>query len=166
METATHIALAGQRAIPLGVTSGWVQGRLERAGATLLAMRLPKTGPSGLKGYWPDLVRDSFIDMPSDSEGRAGVPDARAVSAMDEALEWVLLIPEHLPKVRRAVHLRLLLDPVTEKHRFNYSKIARILHCSPNTAQSWHEKGLGFITRGLRLNPTLMQVNNATLKTY
>ena len=166
METATHITLAGQRAIPIGITSSWVQGRLERAGATLLAMRLPKTGPSGLKGYWPDLVRDSFIDMPSDSELRAGIPDAKAVSQMDEALEWVLLIPAHLPKVRRVVHLRLLVDPVTERHRINWTKVAKILHCSPNSAKSWHEKGLALIVRGLKLNPTLMKVSNTTSKTY
>ncbi len=157
MGKAPGIALAGSGTVSMGVTREWVLDNLELAGMTLAAMRLHRVGPAGIKGYWPEILHDDFIDMPKGLATRAALPGSREISHMDLVLRWVGLIPPDKAHLRRAVNLRLIVDPISGRSLVSWTKIGKILRCNRLTAKSWHEQGIGLITRGLKITPTLAE---------
>src|SRR6187399_2191148 len=87
--------------------------RLEEAGGTLLA--LPGTG-------WSTRMRASSLEIVraavesygwSNDRIRPPVPSAARISRMDEAMNWLPLIPMDRYVLRRIVGARSLVHPVT-----------------------------------------------------
>ena len=102
-----------QRAPPVDHpwTAEMVLDRLDRAGATLIA--LPHTGYSTrLSQSSLPIVRD-FADLVGamPDRRRMMVPTPRMVSEMEEALGWVQLIPADKAVLRRIVGSRSLCRP-------------------------------------------------------
>jgi|SRR5882724_5546869 len=68
-----------------------VEHRLGEAASTLRRLPKPKHGsPAAMQAAWPDIVRRTFHDAPKDLVMRAAVPPAAMITAMDEALRWLL----------------------------------------------------------------------------
>ncbi len=125
-----------------------VIARLEEAGATLLA--LPKTGHStAARGFWPDMLRDAFIDRPGAGPMKPPVPASDRIDRMDEALAWLRLIPADRFVLRRIVGARSLVNPLTERHLFPWRRIGRMVGADHRAVQGWHAYGIDLIVVGL-----------------
>ncbi len=133
----------------LPATAEWVLARLEEAGATLLSM--PNTGHStrlrmGTLRPMPD-HEDALHAAPGPV--RAPVPSAACVDRMDEAFVWVSLIPEGKFILRRVVHARALVNPMTGKHLFAWRRLAATVGADHKAVQRWHAQGIDLIVAAL-----------------
>ena len=129
--------------------AAWVAMRLEEAGATLMAMRHTGFSPR-LRVFWPEMVRDSFIDLPSADLARVSLPGPERISAMDEAFAWVGLIPPDRTLLRRLLLLRALVNPVTERHVYSWRRLARHLGADHRAVGRWHGDALDMVVVALR----------------
>jgi len=138
-------------ATPDGQPAGaaFVTSRLEEAGATLLA--LPGTG-------WSTRLRTSSLDIVRtalESYGwtstriRPAVPSAERISRMDEALQWLTLIPQDRYVLRRIVGARSLVHPISERHLFPWRQLGAVLGADHKAVQRWHAQGIGLIVAAL-----------------
>lgn len=130
-------------------TAEWVLARLEEAGATLLSM--PNTGHStrlrmGTLRPLPD-AEDALHSAPGPV--RAPVPRAASVDRMDQAFMWVSLIPEAKFILRRVVHARALVNPLTGKHLFAWRRLATTVGADHKAVQRWHAQGIDMIVVAL-----------------
>lgn len=133
----------------LPATAEWVLARLEEAGATLLSM--PNTGHStrlrmGTLRPLPD-AEDALHAVPGPV--RAPVPSAANVDRMDQAFVWVSLIPEAKFVLRRVVHARALVNPLTGKHLFAWRRLAATVGADHKAVQRWHAQGIDIIVAAL-----------------
>lgn len=130
------------------VAGPFVIARLEEAGATLLS--LPACGFSlGARGFWPDMVRDSFIDLPEAGPSRAPIPSAARISRMDEALGWLGLIPTDRYVLRRILGARSLVHPLTDRHIFTWRRVGRLVGADHRAVQRWHRDGIDLVVAAL-----------------
>ena len=125
-----------------------VVARLDEAGATLMA--LPHAGFStAARGYWPDMLRDSFIDMPSAERARPVTPDAARISRMEETFGWLAFIPASDAALRRVVGYRALINPLTDRHVFPWRRVGKRVGADYRAVQRWHAKAIGIIVAAL-----------------
>ena len=138
-----HLAGAGT----LGATD--VVGRLEEAGATLLA--LPNRGqPAGMRVGWPEVVHDIREAYGYTGAAlRPAIPAAAAISRMDEALGWVLLLPSDMVLHRRLVGARMLVSPVTGRHVFSWRRIGGMVGLHYEAVQRQHALAIRIIVVAL-----------------
>lgn len=123
------------------ITREYVIARLEEAGSTLLAMHLGRVGPSErVTAAWPEMLRDSFIDLPDPHRKIRMVPGADKITRMDEALGWIELVPN--ATYRRVLCARCLVLPQSGRHLRSWSSIARTLHADREAVQWWHDKAI------------------------
>lgn len=142
-----------------------VIARLEQAGRTLARMPASRCYPATLRSAWPEIVRE-----PMDAYGWTAAdlapapPDAREIDRMEEAFGWIGLIrldrrlagSGQLARVhggavrRRLVGRRSLWNLKRDAPLLSWRTIARIEHCDPKSAQSWHARGIDEIVAALR----------------
>jgi hypothetical protein len=124
--------------------------RLEAAGATLLAM--PGTGYSTrMRQMRFDIVHTALEAYGWAAEPvRAPAPDAAAITAMDEAFQWLGLIPQPKYVLRRILGARALVHPLTGRHLFPWRRLGAVLGADHKSVQRWHGEGIGLLERGLR----------------
>lgn len=123
--------------------------RLEEAGATLLA--LPSRGPStGLAQLRYEVVHTALEAYGWEaSRIRPTAPSARAIDRMDEAMRWLVLIPEERFVLRRIVGARALVHPITQRHLFPWRRLGTMLGTDHKAVQRWHRDGIRLILSGL-----------------
>lgn len=132
---------------------GWsaeeVVERLEEAGATMLAM------PS--RGYKTGLRMSRFdvVNIAIEAYGwekthvRPASPSAEAVTRMDQAFAWLLIIPEKKYVMRRIVGARALVHPLTGRYLYSWRKLGEALGADHKAIQRWHAQGVELIVGGL-----------------
>lgn len=132
---------------------GWsaeeVVERLEEAGATMLAM------PS--RGYKTGLRMSRFdvVNVAIESYGwektriRPATPSAGAVTKMDQAFAWLLIIPEKKYVMRRIVGARALVHPLTGRYLYSWRRLGETLGTDHKAVQRWHAQGVELIVEGL-----------------
>lgn len=129
----------------------YVLYRLEEAGRTLLA--LPNTGPSTqLRTTRHDVVQsavEAYGWGKVDARLRPTTPDAGQVTRVDEALNWIPLIPVDRYVLRRIVGARALISPITERHLFPWRRLGTLLGADHKAIQRWHAQGIDIIVRTL-----------------
>jgi hypothetical protein len=76
---------------------------------------------------------------------RAPVPDAATITRMDEALGWIVLIPQDRYVLRRIVGCRTLISPLTERYLYPWRRIAALLGADHKAIQRWHAQGIDLI---------------------
>ena len=137
--------------------------RLEDAGRTLAMLPMPVNGmPAEPRSAWPDVVQ-SFWDVVGHAE--AGTVEDRlhllalarnqprfhadraAISRLDEVLGWLWLIEE--PHKRRTVAARMLVHPVSLRHIYKWSRLAKDLDASRSQIKRWFDDGIQSIIEGL-----------------
>ena len=124
-------------------------GRLEAAGATLLAL------PS--RGYSTQLRTMKFDVVHTALEAygwqaavvRPAMPSATDISRMDEAFGWLAMVPEAKYVLRRILGARALVHPITGRHLFPWRRIATMLGADHKSIQRWHGQGIELVLRGL-----------------
>jgi len=123
---------------------------LEWSGAKLLAMRIASPAPKGVRNAWPE-----YATLPDDAYGytkntlRAAIPSRFDITLMDEILLLPALIPDVL--IRRIIHSRALVAPVSGKYLYSYETVAKLLYTDRKTIARLHGKGLKII--GANLSP-------------
>ena len=129
--------------------SAYVVGRLEEAGATLLA--LPQTGNSTrLRTSSLDNVRSALEVFGRDTpRARPPVPSARRIDEMEQALAWVTRIPLDRYVLRRIVGARSLVSPLTGRHMFTWRRLGASLGADHKAVQRWHRQGIDLIVAAL-----------------
>ncbi|MGI4945873.1 MAG: hypothetical protein ACRYHQ_35820 [Janthinobacterium lividum] len=128
--------------------------RLCRAHATLALLPV-KNWPTGYQmsgGEIGDIADAGRRYKPGSH--RLPSPDRRAIDAMDEALEWLRLLPAPPDPIRSAVQLRVLTSPYTGRPLLTWTEIGNRLDCSHTHARTMCLTGIEIITAGLRRTST------------
>jgi hypothetical protein len=129
----------------------YVLYRLEEAGRALLA--LPHTGPSTrLRTSRHDIVQtaiEAYGWQNVDRRLRPAMPSHAQITRMDQALDWIPLIPQDRYVLRRIVGARALISPVTERHLFSWRRLATLLGADHKAIQRWHAQGIDLIVATL-----------------
>lgn len=135
--------------------------RLEEAGATLLAMPLQKIGPQLRQVRWPE-THDEGGGAQAARLRRltAALPDAGQISRMDEVFGWIGLIPADRVLLRRIIHARALVSPVTGRHLYSWRKLGALLGADHKAVQRWHADGIGMILRGIMNSGKTLSIAN------
>jgi hypothetical protein len=135
--------------------------RFESAVSTLMA--LPVGGYStAARSFWPDIVRDAAEAYGYDEAGQVRItPSAAQITAMDETLGWLRLIPLDRPERgqgtqsphggavrRKLVALRAITGGAMGRP-MGWRRIGDILGCSHVSAEVWHGRAIGQIVEGL-----------------
>ncbi len=141
--------------LPL-VDAEYVLYRLEEAGRALLS--LPHTGPSNrLRTSRHDVVQsaiDAYGWQNVDKRLRPAIPSHAQITRMDQALDWIPLIPPDRYVLRRIVGARALISPVTERHLFSWRRLASLLGADHKAIQRWHAQGVDIIVATLNASQT------------
>jgi Domain of unknown function (DUF6362) len=135
---------------PRSPLSPTIIARLEEAGTTLLAMRLGSGAPRQPTSGWPEVVHEQAEAYGwNAARMRPAIPDAAAISRMDEALGWIGMIPGDRYVLRRIVGARALVNPRTQRHLYSWRQLGRLLHADYRAVQRWHSHGIELIAAGL-----------------
>lgn len=124
--------------------------RLEEAGRTLLA--LPRTGyTTALRQSRLEIVRQVGELYPAEpgKRVRPAMPEAGAITRMDEAFGWLGLIPADRYVLRRIAGARALMDPLTGRHLHSWRRLGTLLGADHRAIQRWHGDAIGLIAAGL-----------------
>ncbi len=147
--------MQGVDGLALGLKAGerldaaFVTYRLEEAGSTLLA--LPGTGYS-------TKMRVSQLDVVANAAEaygrtpgfvRPAVPSASRITRMDEALGWIMLIPQDRTVIRRIVGARSLVSPVTERHLYSWRRLGVAVGADHKAVQRWHAQGIDMLVAAI-----------------
>lgn len=82
-----------------------IEDRMEEAALTLRRLpNPPGSGPRGHGSSWPEYVREARHAYGYHEARMRVIPSAREIERMDEAIGWLILIPD--PDDRRIVWLR------------------------------------------------------------
>lgn len=122
--------------------------RLEEAGRTLLALPSANCLPAGLKACWPAFPQAAMEAYGYGTvEIRPPVPDARQITRMDEAYQWVALLPTDWVNRRRTLLMRSLVSPRTDRHLWSYRTIGLALGVSHEITRRWHRTSIDELVR-------------------
>jgi len=127
-----------------------VTHRLERAGETLLRMRLVSPLPAPVRSAMPDCLHEWVLAYGwSNAVCRPALPDARAITAMDATYGWLAMIPDHRRVLRRIVGLRSLVDPQSGRHVVHWRRLSQTIGAEYRSVQRWHAQGVALIVEQL-----------------
>jgi hypothetical protein len=135
----------------LVVDAEYVIYRLEEAGRTLLA--LPHSGFSTrLRTSRHDIVQaaaEAYGWSNVDARLRPAIPSGAQITRMDEALDWIPLIPVDRYVIRRIVGSRALISPITERHLFPWRRLGALLGADHKAIQRWHAQGIDLLVAAI-----------------
>lgn len=133
---------------------------LEWAGSKLLAMSISSPKPRGPHTSWPAFADDAKVAYGYTGERlRPPLPRSYEIELMDKILLFPMLIPDIT--VRRIVHSRALVTPVSNRYLYSWTKIAFMLHTDRRRVVRLHFSGLCEIER--RLSPEKVDAVRALL---
>jgi len=126
------------------VDTAYVTARLEAAGATLMALPAHGAAPAGIRSAWPDIVRSVWDAYKAERQGlmRPPRPSGAAIDAMDEAFAWISLLGPQAIHSERLIWMRLMVWPLSGKHRFSWRKIAEITGLHRDVLVLRHRRGI------------------------
>ena len=132
------------------IDQDYVIYRLEKAGATLLSLpnssieeKLRKNSLALIKGVIETYQwHASYIRPP--------VPSDEEIIKMEEAFDWISLIPQDRHMLRRVVGARSLVHPVTDRHLFPWRRLAKMLMAEHKSIIRWHAAGISIIVSSLQ----------------
>lgn len=127
-----------------------VMKRLEDAGRTLLSMP-----PASLPGRMRPVTYDQLAGGVREFQDALGrplrcTPSPQDIDLMDEALEWLPLIPQDRYVIRRIVACRALVSPLTDRHLFPWRRIGTLIGADHKAVQRWHGQGIDYIVTALK----------------
>ncbi len=93
-----------------------------------------------------------FLLRAEPSRSRVPVPPPAAISAMDQALSWIRLLPGDTDlevKTRKLVWARLLVSPRTDRNLYSWKRLGDMLGCTDKTAKTRWIDAVAGITAAL-----------------
>jgi hypothetical protein len=131
----------------LQLTADYVGRRIEHAGAVMRCLSVKHPSTLLAQGRVM-MIREAVEGCVPGGDARAyPMPSPRDVSLMDEALSWILLIPNETK--RRVVSLRSQYHPLRERHVMSWRACGTSLRISDKSAQRWHAEALAFLEMAL-----------------
>lgn len=127
------------------VTPEELQTWLEWAGRKLLSLPVGNPRPKGYVTARLDYVEDRQAYGYTAETMRAPAVGAEEVAIMDTILTWPVLASD--PKVRRIIHMRMQVTPVSEKYVHSYKAIALELHIDARLAARLFKLGLAQLAK-------------------
>jgi hypothetical protein len=95
-----------------------------------------------------EIIRNYMDDMPPAAPAlRLPTPSVRDVTLMDEALDWIRLVPNGTS--RKLISLRSQFHPITERLRYSWRSCAKVMSIDHKTAESWHRRAIDHLTIAL-----------------
>lgn len=149
-----HTLAPGGLALTLGseelppITTDDLRQALEWAGMTLLSMGIRSPLPKGPQSAWPAFASDANIAYGYSGERlRPALPSGRDI----ELMEKVLTLPAGTDnlQVRRLLHARALVAPISNRHLYSWSKLAFMLHTDRRKVVRMHHNGLADVVAKL-----------------
>ncbi len=122
------------------IEPGDVKVWLEWAGSRLLCMKISSPKPGGYRNFWPDYQNDVAAYGYTKETMRAPAVGPKEIDIMDQILAFVPLVDD--TRVRRIVHRRLLVTPVSGRYVHSFVKIAEEFHMDARLAARLYLKGL------------------------
>jgi hypothetical protein len=89
-----------------------------------------------------------------DARLRPPTPSSGQITRMDEALDWIPLIPIDKYVLRRIVGARALVSPITDRNLFSWRRLAALLGADHKAIQRWHCQGIDIIVSSLKRSLT------------
>ncbi len=120
-----------------------LQTWLEWAGARLIAMPGPRTGPKEPKAFWPfeyDHDRFQVLEFRRGLAARAMAPSAKEIPMMEEILTFPNMCSHET--TRRIIHDRLLMHPIKMTHLYTWADIAKTFKMKTYKVSYLHKLGL------------------------
>ena len=134
-------------------TSEGVELRLYEAGRALIALRVSGCWPAGFRSSMPELVREVVESYGrGEVEFRPSPPTAREISAMDQALSWIKLLPGRNSdevRTRRLVCARMLCSPRSDRPLYSWRRLGEMLGVSHTSAKTAFLSAVSVITAEL-----------------
>jgi hypothetical protein len=91
------------------------------------------------------------------AEARRLPPSAREIHLMDEACQWLGMIPDSKVDQRRVVAIRMLFNDDRGRPVVSYRRVAERLRTSAVIAGRWNGEGLRIIALALNRNPRRLE---------
>lgn len=137
-----------------------VEAALYAAGRTLMALPARGCRPAGFRCSMPDILPQAlaaefgadYLLRAEPSRSRVPVPPPAAISAMDQALSWIGLLPGATDlevKTRQLVWARCLVSPRTDRNLYSWKQLGEMLGCSDKTAKTRWIDAVAVITARL-----------------
>jgi hypothetical protein len=129
--------------------------RLEEAGKTLMALKVG--GHSTLLAQRQHEYLYEHRDYGNRNDPprlRMPAPSGQQISRMDEVHGWILIIPETRASLRRVLHARSLVHPLTDQHMFSWRLLAQTMATDHKKVQRMFIEGCKIIIKGLPKRPT------------
>lgn len=125
-----------------------VIARLEDAGRSVLS--LPNSGYSTrLRTSTFEIARAAEALVGTRGRLRPPMPDAAAISRMDEAFGWLARLPADKIVLRRVVGSRALVCPLTDRHLIPWRRLAALVGADHKAVQRWHAQAIDLIVASL-----------------
>ena len=141
--TRTEVARLRLGAHPLEFAL-YIGSRLDEAGLTLARLRMSGAG-TGMRLYWPEIVRQIFHDEPPAEKAWLPTPSSAQISQMDEVFGWLPLLPDSPHHLRSVVLKRLIINGHTERHRYSWRRLGDLLGCTDKTVKRWHGDAIAML---------------------
>lgn len=138
--------------MPQQIEAAFVETALYAAGRTLMALPATGTRPAGFRSGMPEFLRDVEDLKHAETHYRVPVPPPAAISAMEQALSWISLLPGITDleiKIRRLVCARCLISPRTDRNLYSWKRLGDVFGCSDKTAKTRWIDAVATITAAL-----------------
>ncbi len=115
---------------------------LNWAGRKFLALPSRSALPQGFKSFWPKYDYDE-VDLETALHVKLRAEQAPKANELDY-IEQILSIPALCVEIkhRRVLQYRTIIDPISGKHIYNWSRIAKQLKTSRQNVRNWYEVAL------------------------
>ena len=145
-QTARSLRRVTPRYVPRPDDATALQTAFEDAGRILARMPGKGLRPADTGSSWPPFVREVMQAYGYDeARPRSATASNREIEQMGEVYAWVGLLPHHRYVLRRILQLRSQIDPASDRHRYSWRHIARIVGCNAVSARRWHGDALRLV---------------------
>lgn len=129
-----------------------LESLLEWASAKLIALPGRRIGPGGFRSFWPDFERDLSLDFDPELRRAAALRQAAPSGPELDLMDLILALPNLIvrPERRRVVRLRTLIHPISGRHLWPWTRLAREFVVRTYTAKLWYDRGLSEVCGKLR----------------
>ncbi len=122
--------------------------KFEEAGATLLALPYQRVGPALRQVRWPETQgEEAGFREGTLRQLTSPAPGAAEISVMDRVFGLIGLIPADRVLLRRIVHARSLVSPLTGRHIYSWRKLGALLGADHKAVQRWHADAIEIILK-------------------
>lgn len=136
------------------IDADYVRIRLEGAGRTM--MMLPNSGvwPMRYVSTWPEALKEweDMIGCNLDPAPAKIRPTMQQMNELAEVADWLVLLAKYcqarsIRHVAKTVGFGMLRWPDSDRQRYPWTQLAKLVRCNDKTAKKWYEDGIDILVR-------------------